>query len=175
MDVVITDLNPRFKHEVAKEEGGEHIKYCFQCGTCTSGCPVSEIDSKYNPRRIIRMVILGMREQVLRSDFIWLCSTCYTCYERCPQDVRITEVMNALKNMAVREGYIHPAFRAQAELIGSHGRLYEVDEFTEEKREELGLARLSGDIAEVAEIFKVTGLADLLSAESQEPVSTASA
>ncbi len=161
--VVVTVLDPKFKYEIAKEPGGENIKYCFQCGTCTSGCPVAELDSKYNPRRIIRMAILGMRERVLSGDFIWLCSTCYTCYERCPQDVRITEVMNALKNMAVRAGYIHPAFRAQAELIAGHGRLYEVDEFTNEKRAEVGLPALPSSAPEVAEIYGVTGLDSLLS------------
>jgi len=160
---VVTVLDPEFKHEIAREPGGENIKYCFQCGTCTSGCPVAELDSRYNPRRIIRMAILGMRERVLSSDFIWLCSTCYTCYERCPQDVRITEVMNALKNMAVKAGYIHPAFRAQAELVGGHGRLYEIDEFTNEKRAELGLPALQSDLVEAVEIFGMTGLADLLS------------
>ncbi|MGE5593826.1 MAG: 4Fe-4S dicluster domain-containing protein [Betaproteobacteria bacterium] len=162
---VVTVLDVKFKYEIAREPGGENIKYCFQCGTCTSGCPVAELDGKYNPRRIIRMAILGMRERVLSSDFIWLCSTCYTCYERCPQDVRITEVMNALKNMAVKAGYIHPAFRAQAELIGGHGRLYEIDEFTNEKRAELGLPELPSDLAEAVEIFGMTGLADLLSSK----------
>ncbi|MEW5866565.1 MAG: 4Fe-4S dicluster domain-containing protein [Bacillota bacterium] len=161
--VNVTVLDPKFKYEIAKEPGGENIKYCFQCGTCTSGCPVAELDSKYNPRRIIRMAILGMRERVLSSDFIWLCSTCYTCYERCPQDVRITEVMNALKNMAVKAGYLHPAFRAQAELIAGHGRLYEVDELTNEKRSDLGLVTLPASCPEVAEIYGITGLDSLLS------------
>ncbi len=160
---VVTVLDPKFKYEVAREPGGENIKYCFQCGTCTSGCKVAELDSKYNPRKIIRMVILGMRERVLSSDFIWLCATCYTCHERCPQDVRIPEVMNALKNIAVREGYIHPAFRAQAELIAGYGRLYEVDELANEKRTDWGLQEIPQGCPEVAEIFGMTGLADLLS------------
>ena len=72
---VVTILDPKFKYEVAREPGGENIKYCFQCGTCTSGCKVAELDRKYNPRKIIRMVILGMRERVLASDFIWSCAT----------------------------------------------------------------------------------------------------
>jgi len=46
---VVTVLDPKFKYEVAREPGGENIKYCFQCGTCTSGCKVAELDSKYNP------------------------------------------------------------------------------------------------------------------------------
>jgi len=105
-----------------------------------------------------------MRDRVLKSDFIWLCSTCYTCHERCPQDVRIPEVMTALKNMAVEAGYIHPGFRAQAEPIQENGRLYAVDEFENEKRAELGLVPLDAKIPEVAEIFKISGLASLLAA-----------
>ncbi len=105
-----SELDPDFKYEVAEEPGGENIKVCFSCGVCTAGCPVSEIDSSYNPRRIVRMVLLGMREQVLASDFIWLCTLCYTCYARCPQNVRFTDVMGALRNMAVREGHVHPSF-----------------------------------------------------------------
>jgi heterodisulfide reductase subunit C len=50
---VVTILDPKFKYEVAREPGGENIKYCFQCGTCTSGCKVAELDSKYNPRKIL--------------------------------------------------------------------------------------------------------------------------
>lgn len=133
------ELDPNFKHEVAAEVGGANISRCFACGTCTAGCPVREIDDKYNPRKIIRMVILGMREQVLKSDFIWLCSTCFTCYDRCPQDVQLTAIMTALKNIAAREGYIHPAFKEQARLIHTFGRLYEVEDFDNKKREKLGL------------------------------------
>ena len=123
------DLDPNFKYEVAAEMGGQNINRCFACGTCTAGCPVREIDDKYNPRKIIRMVLLGMREKVLKSDFIWLCSTCYTCYDRCPQGVQLTAIMTALKNIAAREGYIHPSFKQQAKLLKNFGRLYEVEDF----------------------------------------------
>ena len=132
-------LNPNFKHEVATEMGGINISRCFACGTCTAGCPVREIDEKYNPRKIIHMVLLGMRERVLKSDFIWLCSTCYTCYDRCPQGVQLTSIMTALKNIAAREGYIHPSFKEQNRLVSTFGRLYEVEDFDNKKREKLGL------------------------------------
>ncbi|MBA3046373.1 MAG: 4Fe-4S dicluster domain-containing protein [Candidatus Thermoplasmatota archaeon] len=132
-------LDPHFKFEVAKEMGKVNVTRCFACGTCTAGCPVRVIDSKYNPRKIIRMVLLGMREEVLSSDFIWLCSTCYTCYDRCPQDVMLTSLMTTLRNIAVREGHVHPAFKEQARLVGSFGRLYEVEDFDNKKREKMGL------------------------------------
>jgi heterodisulfide reductase subunit C len=85
------------------------------------------------------MALLGMREEVLSSEFVWLCSTCYTCYERCPQDVHIPELMNAIRNIAVREGHVPQAFRLQAELLRDHGRLYEITDFENQRRAEYGL------------------------------------
>jgi heterodisulfide reductase subunit C len=104
------ELNPGFKYEVAEKPGGEHIKACFACGVCTGGCPVAEVDDRYDPRKIIRMIMLGMKERVLSSDFIWLCSLCNTCSFICPQDVRFSEAMEVLREMAVQEGYVHPSF-----------------------------------------------------------------
>jgi heterodisulfide reductase subunit C2 len=137
--VDVSRLNPRFRHEIVVEPGGERFMHCFSCGTCVAGCPVAGQTEKYNPRRIIHMALLGMRQEVLTSQFVWLCSTCYTCYERCPQDVNIPELMNAIRNIAVREGHIPPAFRQQAALLHDHGRLYEITDFENERRAEEGL------------------------------------
>jgi len=155
------ELDPKFKHEIAKEPGGSNIMRCFTCGTCTAGCPVRAIDGKYNPRKIIHMVILGMRERVLKSDFIWLCSTCYTCYDRCPQGVHLTDIMTALKNLAVREGYIHPSFKEQARLIGNSGRLYVVEDFDNKKREKRGLPRVKKEFPEIKDLIKDTKVREM--------------
>jgi heterodisulfide reductase subunit C len=158
----IKDLDQKFKYEVAKEPGGANIMRCFACGTCSVGCPVRAIDDKYNPRKIIRMVLLGMRKQVLQSDFIWLCSTCYTCYDRCPQGVCLTSIMTALKNIAVREGYIHPSFKEQAKLVGTFGRLYEVEDFDNKKREKMGLPSVKKTFDEVKKLAKDTGMEEVI-------------
>lgn len=147
-------LDPQFKFLIASEPGGENIKRCFSCGTCTAGCPVREITDLYNPRRIIRMALLGMKKEVLSSPFIWLCSSCYTCFERCPQDVKIPELMNAIKNIAVREGYLPQAMKAQLDLLSSSGRLLEVTDFENEKRRELSLPLLNGKTDDVKKIFE---------------------
>ena len=148
------DLDPNFKFEVSNELGGANITRCFACGTCTAGCPVREIDEKYNPRKIIRMVLLGMRDKVLQSDFIWLCSTCYTCFDRCPQNVQLTSIMTALKNIAAREGYVHPAFKEQARLIKEFGRLYEVEDFDNKKRKKLGLPPVQKNFEDLTTILE---------------------
>jgi len=160
--ILLSDLDTGFKDEISREPGGENIKHCFNCGTCVAACPVRWINEKYNPRKIIRMALLGMREQVLKSEFIWLCSTCYTCHERCPQEVRITDIMNVLKNIASREGYTHPAYIRQANTVSSLGRLYEVDTFDNRKRERLGLPKISTDPHEVERIFEITGMNELI-------------
>ena len=131
--IVLNELDPKFKYEVAEQPGGENIKVCFSCGLCTAGCPISEIDESYNPRKIIHMVLLGMRQQVLSSDIIWLCSLCYTCYAHCPQDVKFTDVMRALRTMAVNEGYVHPSFP---------NRIKGIDNLSQKLRHQMALSIL---------------------------------
>ncbi len=142
MAINLKDLDRDFKYQVMREPGGEYLSRCFACGTCTASCPVREIDERFNPRKIIRMTLLGMRKEVLESEFVWLCTACYMCQERCPQDVMITELMNAIKNVAVKEGFIHPSYTAQVEALKNFSRLYEVGEFENKKRQKIGLPAL---------------------------------
>lgn len=152
------ELDSRFKYEIAAQPGGEHIMKCVQCATCSSGCPVAFVSEKFNPRRIIRMAILGLKDRVLKEDFVWYCAACYTCSERCPQDVRIPDLMSAIRNIAVSEGYIHPAYKEQGRLIGEMGRLYEVTDFENEKREKSGLPKVKKKNEEIDKIYTKTGI-----------------
>jgi len=104
------------------------------------------------------MAILGMKREVLSSQFIWLCSSCYTCHERCPQNVKIPDLMNAIRNIAVREGFLPPAMKVQLDLLSSFGRLLEVGEYENEKRKELDLPVIQGKTEEVKEILENLGL-----------------
>ena len=152
------ELVPHFKYDVASQPGGENIKLCFAYGICTASCPIRDIDQRYNPRKIIRMILLGMKSRVLKSDFIWFCSSCYACTDRCPQGVRFTDVMSAVKNLAVAEGYMHPAFKQQVETLGKFGRLYDIDEFDNKKRISLGLPAVGKVKGVMRKILEITGL-----------------
>jgi heterodisulfide reductase subunit C len=100
--IKLKDCDPNFAKEII-EAGGHKANVCFQCGTCTAGCPtVYAMD--YTPRQIMRMVNLGMRDKVLKSTTIWVCASCFTCQSRCPRGVEITGVMSALKSIAMKEG-----------------------------------------------------------------------
>ena len=106
--LAVEDLDPGFRDEIAALPGGENIMRCFACGTCAAGCPVTDVDEQYNSRKIIRQILFGMREEVLKSPVIWLCQMCYRCYARCPQQVNFTDVMRVLRHLAVKEGYAPP-------------------------------------------------------------------
>ena len=163
--IVVSKLDPKFKDEIANTPGGEHIKRCYLCGTCSAGCPVHELSDEYNPRKIIRMILLGMRDKVLSSDFVWLCSTCYTCRERCPQDVKLSDIMTAVRNIAVKEGHIHPSYMDQLSRIKTAGKLFEVDEFDNRRRERAGLPPLPQKNEDSGKILTACGLSQMLTSE----------
>src|SRR4030043_865563 len=142
-------LDSNFKFLISAESGGENIKKCFSCGTCTAGCPVREVTNRYNPKKIIRMALLGMKKELLSSQFIWLCSSCYTCFERCPQDVRIPELMNAIKNIACKEGHLPASMKMQLDLPSSFGRLLEVTDFENDRRKEFDLPPIQAKTQDV--------------------------
>ena len=95
-------MDPRFLNEVYDIPGGEKIKDCIQCGTCSGSCPVSWAMEE-TPRQVFAMIRAGMRDRVLDSLTIWTCASCYQCAHRCPQKIRITDIMYILKRMAIRE------------------------------------------------------------------------
>ncbi|PKN28348.1 MAG: heterodisulfide reductase [Deltaproteobacteria bacterium HGW-Deltaproteobacteria-21] len=141
-DINLENADPGFRKELAQQPGGEKITACFTCRTCVASCPISAVNDRFNPLRIIRMALYGLRKEVLESDFIWLCSSCYSCQERCPQGVNITEFMTLLKNMAVKEGHVPTGVKTQKEIIKDKGRIYSIDDFDNKKRNKIDLPSL---------------------------------
>ena len=84
-----------------EELSGENVFACYQCGTCSAGCPFID-DMDLGPDKAIRYVMLD-RKEVLNSNTIWMCASCYTCAERCPRDLNITKIMEALRQIVLRK------------------------------------------------------------------------
>lgn len=98
-----------FAGQVKAIPGGEHLELCYSCGTCVSKCMIQQkVEPDYNPRRLLRMVMQEMQEEALTSPTTWLCSECDLCYEACPQEIHISQVIAAVKQLAVDAGYASP-------------------------------------------------------------------
>jgi heterodisulfide reductase subunit C len=110
---------------------GVTLRNCMQCGSCTATC-ASAYAMDYTPRQLWHMARLGMKDKVLNSKSLWLCSTCYSCTLRCPRELPLTETIGTLKRMAEQEGirgykesrYFYRAFIG---TVRRYGRSNEVE------------------------------------------------
>jgi len=95
-----------FLQEVEAASGARAV-VCFQCQKCTSGCPVAgRADIK--PHELVRLVQLGERDEVLSSRMIWECTSCQTCWTRCPQAVDLPAMIDALRRLSRATGKVTP-------------------------------------------------------------------
>lgn len=166
-------LDPRFRREILSIPGGETLKICFQCGTCTSSCPIARFSRSYRPRQIIQMTQLGMKSKVLSSDTLWLCATCFTCTDRCPQGVEVASVLRVLRNLAVKEGFMPAVYRELASNVLGTGYAYKITALQNRKREEFGLPPLPkaniGDLAKLAQSTDLLKVIETRGTSSVQP------
>jgi heterodisulfide reductase subunit C len=133
-------LNFEFRKRLEAIIDGDHHNYCYQCGACVSDCPAARYSSDFNPRQIMLQALLGQEEVLIGKDSpIWLCTNCYTCYERCPQDVRPIEVIIALKNLTAM-GESSPELLDQIRgSVKEQGRTVAWSQLVDRRRKDLGL------------------------------------
>jgi heterodisulfide reductase subunit C len=93
--------DPTFKRKI-RAICGENVMECYQCGECTAGCPAA-FAMDVAPNQVLRLAQLGFADEVLESSAIWLCAGCETCATRCPRGVALSKVMDACRQIAVRE------------------------------------------------------------------------
>ncbi len=131
------------REELLATLGGASVTLCYQCGACVGDCPAARFDQAFNPRRIMLAALLGdLASLTAEGSPIWKCSTCYTCYERCPQEVKPVEVITALKNISTRRGTAPREAAEIARMILTTGRGAPVLASTNRRREQLGLPPL---------------------------------
>ena len=95
--------NNFLKEVEAHVEEGHMVKMCMQCGVCAGSCPFGP-DWEHSPQKIFMMIRAGKREEVLGSDSMFMCTSCYNCIVRCPRQLPITHIMHGLANYAHRLG-----------------------------------------------------------------------
>lgn len=128
-------LDHDFLDEIYSLPGGKEIKRCIQCGTCSGSCPQGSV-MDHAPRKIFSLIRAGFRDEVLGSNTIWYCSSCYTCAVRCPKEIKITDVMYALKRLSIKEGKAKEGRKAAVlsknfvKMVNKYGRNHETELMT---------------------------------------------
>ncbi len=102
------DVSARYRNNFLQEieanvEGGEWVRMCMQCGVCAGSCPLGD-HWEHTPQKIFMMIRAGKREEVLKSDAMWMCTSCYNCIVRCPRKLPITHIMHGIAAYSSRLG-----------------------------------------------------------------------
>jgi heterodisulfide reductase subunit C len=124
------DLRESFLRQLEAVPNSEKIKSCIQCGTCTGSCPVSYA-MDISPREVIALFRAGDMESLLHSKTIWVCASCYACQTRCPALIKVTDIIYALKRLAMEKNIYPPNFpvyslsQSFVKIMNSYGRLHE--------------------------------------------------
>ena len=98
----------RYRNDFLKEveahvEDGEWVKMCMQCGVCAGSCPLGA-HWEHPPQELFMMIRAGKRAEVLTSDAMWMCTSCYNCVVRCPRKLPITQIMHGIASYAQELG-----------------------------------------------------------------------
>ena len=124
------DLRQAFLEQIEVMPNSEKIKSCIQCGTCTGSCPVSYA-MDISPRELIALFRAGDIETILSSKTIWVCASCYSCQSRCPTLIRITDIIYALKRLAMDKKIypldfpVHSLQESFVKIMNNYGKLHE--------------------------------------------------
>ena len=166
---LLTDANrdPDFTAEFI-DAGIETVQHCFQCGTCSGSCP-SGRRTPYKVRQIVRKCLLGLKEEVITDDALWMCTTCYTCQERCLRSVKIVEIIKKARNIAAHAGYMAKPHKMTGVFVMNTGHGVPINDATKALRTKIGLPEIPPTthaypeaLAEVQKICKITGFDELI-------------
>ena len=162
-----SNRDPDFTAEFI-DSGIETVKHCFQCGTCSGGCP-SGRRTPYKVRQIVRKCLLGLKEEVITDDALWMCTTCYTCQERCPRSVKIVEIIKKARNIAAHAGYMAKAHKMTGLNVIKTGHGVPINDATKALRGKIGLPEVPPTthaypeaLEEVQKLCEITAFDELI-------------
>jgi heterodisulfide reductase subunit C len=162
-----SNRDPDFTAEFI-DSGIETVKHCFQCGTCSGSCP-SGRRTPYKVRQIVRKCLLGLKEEVITDDALWMCTTCYTCQERCLRSVKIVEIIKKARNVAAHAGYMAKPHKMTGVFVINTGHAVPINDTVKALRTKIGLPEVPPTthanpdaLEEVQKLCKITAFDELI-------------
>lgn len=162
-----SNRDPDFTAEFI-DAGIETVKHCFQCGTCSGSCP-SGRRTPYKVRQIVRKCLLGLKEEVITDDALWMCTTCYTCQERCLRSVKIVEIIKKARNIAAHAGYMAKPHKMTGVFVINTGHAVPINDAAKALRTKIGLPEVPPTthaypeaLEEVKKLCKITAFDELI-------------
>ena len=162
-----SNRDPDFTAEFI-DAGIETVKHCFQCGTCSGSCP-SGRRTPYKVRQIVRKCLLGLKEEVISDDALWMCTTCYTCQERCLRSVKIVEIIKKARNVAAHAGYMAKPHKMTGVFVINTGHAVPINDTVKALRAKIGLSEVPPTthaypeaLEEVQKLCKITAFDELI-------------
>ena len=162
-----SNRDPDFTAEFI-DAGIETVKHCFQCGTCSGSCP-SGRRTPYKVRQIVRKCLLGLKEEVITDDALWMCTTCYTCQERCLRSVKIVEIIKKARNIAAHAGYMAKPHKMTGVFVINTGHAVPINDAAKALRTKIGLPEVPPTthaypeaLEEVQKLCKITAFDELI-------------
>lgn len=168
--IISSNIDNLFLKNLQVEEDINKLLLCINCNGCSTGCPMTNIVSDFNIKKYIRMAGLGLKDKIIKDTFLWYCTTCYKCQERCPEGIHNVDVLLKLRTIAVSEGIILPQHKAVASNVIKTGHAVPLNDENKKKRKLLGLSEIpptvhkfKAELENVKKLIHVCGFESLIS------------
>jgi heterodisulfide reductase subunit C len=167
-DDILSEISQRTDTSWTMEliEENPSLFTCFQCGSCTSICPVSDVTKgDYNPRKIMENVILGLKDNIFVDKIpdVWDCTYCNSCEEICPQHIKLTDVFASIKNSFAEQGDVPEAFIGEARMLYKFGVVIPQQDAITRRSEKLGIPKIPiYDLQEIQDLLEMAGFKKII-------------
>jgi len=91
------NMDPAFRAEVQGLIKAFDFGNCLACGMCTAGCPYSDLIPGHDPRKFLRKVLLGLKEEALKDPYVWYCNMCERCTVECPMQINVATFVRTIR------------------------------------------------------------------------------
>ncbi|MHA1264933.1 MAG: 4Fe-4S dicluster domain-containing protein [Candidatus Helarchaeota archaeon] len=162
-------ISSEFRKQISKLGAGASVNYCYQCGTCSGGCPALRYTKIYNPRRIMEDILLGFKEKTLKDPVLWLCTMCHACLEACPQGVQVSEILVLLRNLATEMGAYPEHLDGEINALMDYGLINPGSGAIQRRRQQLGLPEVpKPKVENIKTVAEATGFTKLVKEKAKE-------